>query len=67
VDEANVASTSENEAARQQMKKSGIEFVSFPEADYKQAASYRAQVIEKIKDKYISSKMINALEAEVKK
>lgn len=67
VSEANVASTTENEAARQQMKKSGIEFVSFPEADYKQAASYRAKVIEQVKDKYISSKMIQQLETEAKK
>lgn len=66
VTEANVASTNENEMARQQMKKSGIEFVSFPEADYKQAAALRSKVVEKVKDRYISSKMIQQLDQEAK-
>lgn len=66
VKEANEKSVSESEAARQQLKKSGIEFVSFPEADYKQAASVRGKVISKLKDKYISSKVIQELEKEMK-
>lgn len=66
VKEANEKSVAESEAARQQLKKSGIEFVSFPEADYKQAASVRGQVINKLKDKYISSKAIQELEKEMK-
>jgi TRAP-type C4-dicarboxylate transport system substrate-binding protein len=56
----------ESEGARQQMKKSGVEFVSFPEADYKRAAAVRSQVIAKLKDKYISSKMIEAVDKEAK-
>lgn len=66
VKEANEKSVAESEAARQQLKKSGIEFVSFPEADYKQAASVRGQVISKLKDKYISGKAIQELEKELK-
>lgn len=66
VKEANEKSVAESEAARQQLKKSGIEFVSFPEADYKQAASVRGQVISKLKDKYISGKAIQELEKEMK-
>src|SRR5690606_27666187 len=38
VKDANEKSVGESEAARNQLKKSGIEFISFPEADYKQAA-----------------------------
>jgi hypothetical protein len=47
-------------------KASGVEFVSFPEADYKKAASVRGVIINKLKDKYISSKMIQALDSETK-
>jgi len=63
---ANEKSALENAAAREQLKKSGVEFVSFPAADYKQAASVRSKVISKIKDKYISSKMIETLDKEAK-
>lgn len=66
VTEANEKSVAESEAARAQLKKSGIEFVSFPDADYKQAASVRGLVINKLKDKYISSKAIQDLEKEMK-
>lgn len=66
VKEANDKSIAESEGARQQMKRSGIEFVSFPEADYKRAAAVRSQVVDKLKDKYISSKMIEAVEKEAK-
>lgn len=66
VKEANDKSVVESQQAKDQLKKSGIEFVQFPEADYKQAASVRAEVINKLKDKYISSKMIQALDKEAK-
>jgi TRAP-type transport system periplasmic protein len=66
VAEANQKSISENEQAREQLKKSGIQFVSFPAADYKQAASARGAVVNKIKDKFISSKMIQTLDNEAK-
>jgi TRAP-type C4-dicarboxylate transport system substrate-binding protein len=66
VKEANDKSVIESETARQQMKKSGIEFVSFPPEDYKKAAAVRGEVISKLKDKHISAKMIQALEKEAK-
>jgi TRAP-type transport system periplasmic protein len=66
VKEANDKSVIESDTARAQLKKSGIEFVSFPEADYKQAASVRSQVINKLKDKYISTKVIQELDKEAK-
>ena len=66
VKEANDKSIIESEAARTQLKKSGIEFVSFPPSDYKRAASVRDQVIAKLKDKVISTKMIEELKKEVK-
>ncbi len=66
VKEANTKSVAESEAARQQLKKSGIEFVSFPEADYKQASSVRSQVVEKLKGKHISAKIIQELDKKAK-
>lgn len=66
VTEANQKSVSENNQALEQLKKTGVQFVSFPEADYKQAAAARSTVVSKIKDKYISSKMIQTLDAEAK-
>lgn len=66
VKEANIKSVGESETARQQLKKSGVEFVSFPEADYKQAASVRSQVVEKLKGKYISAKIIQELDRKAK-
>lgn len=66
VKEANDKSIGESEAAKEQLKKSGVEFISFPEADYKQAASVRTQVISKLKDKFISSKIIQELDKEAK-
>lgn len=65
VKEANDLSLAESETARDQLKKSGIEFISFPPEDYKRAASVRSQVIAKLKDKVISSKMIQEFEKEV--
>jgi TRAP-type C4-dicarboxylate transport system substrate-binding protein len=68
VKEANDKSLVENEAARTQMKKSGIEFVSFPQEDYKKAADLRATVIQKlIKGNVISAEMIKEFDKEVKK
>jgi TRAP-type transport system periplasmic protein len=66
VDEANAASMTENEAARTQMKKMGIEFIQFPADDYKKAASVRGLVVDKIKDKIVSSKIIQEVAKEVK-
>jgi TRAP-type C4-dicarboxylate transport system substrate-binding protein len=66
VKEANDKSIVESESARQQMKRSGVEFVSFPQEDYKRAAAVRSQVIAKLKDKYISSKMIELVDKEAK-
>lgn len=66
VAEANQKSVAESEAARQQLKKAGIEFVSFPEADYKQAASVRSKVLDQLRNKYISGKIISELEKEAK-
>lgn len=64
--EANVKSIVESDEARGQLKKMGIEFISFPEADYKKAASVRGEVISKLKDKYISSKIIQVIDKEAK-
>lgn len=67
VTDTNVTSAQENETARAQMKKLGIEFVSFPEADYKKASSLRETVVKKVEGKIISSGMIRTLDQEVKK
>jgi TRAP-type C4-dicarboxylate transport system substrate-binding protein len=66
VKEANDKSIVESESARQQMKRSGVQFVSFPQEDYKRAAAVRGQVIAKLKDKYISAKMIDLVDKEAK-
>ncbi len=66
VKEANDKAVLESETSRQQMKKTGIEFVSFPEADYKRAAAVRGEVVAKLKDKVISAKMIQELDKEAK-
>lgn len=66
VKEANHKAVQEAETSRQQMKKSGIEFISFPEADYKRAAAVRGEVIAKLKDKVISAKIIQELDKEAK-
>jgi TRAP-type C4-dicarboxylate transport system substrate-binding protein len=68
VKEANDKSVVENEAARQQMKKGGIEFVSFPQEDYKKAAALRATVVQKlISGNVMSAQMIQEFDKEVKK
>ena len=64
--EANGKSIAESAQALEQLKKSGVEFVSFPEADYKKAASVRGDVIKKLKDTYISSKIIQEVDKEAK-
>jgi TRAP-type C4-dicarboxylate transport system substrate-binding protein len=66
VREANEKSVTESETAKGQLKKSGVEFVSFPEADYKEASSVRAQVLSRLKDKYISAKMLTELDKEAR-
>lgn len=68
VKEANAKSQVENEEARAQMKKSGIEFVSFPESDYKKASALRASVVKKLVDRNIvSAGMVQEFDKEVKK
>lgn len=64
--EANQKNAAENETARAQLKKSGVEFVSFPQEDYKKATAARETVISKIKDSYVSSKVIQILDNEAK-
>lgn len=64
--EANDKSIAENEAAKEALKKSGVEFVSFPAEDYKKAASLRSGVVAKLKDKYISAKMLDQFDREIK-
>lgn len=64
--EANEKTLVESETARTQMKKSGVEFVSFPPADYKTAASVREEVIAKLKGKYLSPKIIDEFSKELK-
>lgn len=66
VDDANIKNAIENDVARSQLKKSGVEFISFPKADYIKAAAARDIVIEKVKDKYISSNVIQILNREAK-
>lgn len=66
VKEANEKTVVESETARQQMKKSGVEFVSFPQEDYKKAASVRDQVIAKLKGRYLSQKIIDDFNKETK-
>ena len=63
---SNLKNAEENEVARAQLKKSGVEFIAFPPGDYKKATAARATVISKIKDTYISSKMIQTLDKEAK-
>lgn len=66
IQDANVKSVQEGNEAKEQLKKSGVKFVSFPEQDYKKAAAARAEVIKKVKDSYISSQMIQTLDKEAK-
>lgn len=66
VKEANEKSVSENEQAREQLKKSGIEFVKFPDADVKQAASVRVQVVKKLTGSLYSAKIVQELEKAAK-
>lgn len=66
IKEANDKSIVENEASRAQLKRAGVEFTSFPAEDYKRAAQARGKVIETIKNKVISARIIGALEKEMK-
>lgn len=67
VKEANDKSISENDSAREALKKSGVEFVSFPKEDYAKATALRAKVVEKVKNKYISAKTFDLMDKETKK
>lgn len=65
--EANDKSIAESAQALEQLKKAGVEFVSFPDADYKKAAAARSVVIEKLKaSKYLSPKVIQEVDKEAK-
>jgi TRAP-type C4-dicarboxylate transport system substrate-binding protein len=67
VAEANAKSVGENEQAREQLKKSGIQFVKFPDADVKQAASVRAAVLKDLQaKKFFSAKIVQDLEKAAK-
>lgn len=66
IKEANDKSVSESEVARSQLKKTGIQFVSFPEADYREAASVRSLIINKLKDNYLSPAIIKELDKEAR-
>jgi TRAP-type transport system periplasmic protein len=66
VAEANSKSIQENQQARDQLKKLGIQFTSFPAEDYKKAAGARGNVINQVKETYISSKVIQVLDQEAK-
>lgn len=67
VAEANAKSVGENEMAREQLKKSGIQFVQFPEADVKQAASVRAQVLKDLQaKKFFSAKIVQDIDKAAK-
>lgn len=67
VKEANDKSMIENEEARAQMKKAGIEFISFPASDLKKANVLRDSVIKKVSGKIMSPQMIQELDKAVKK
>jgi TRAP-type transport system periplasmic protein len=62
IKEANEKSIAENQQAREQLKKAGIEFISFPEADTKAAASLRTGVVKKLEGKLFSAKIVKELE-----
>lgn len=66
VKEANEKSIVESEVAKQQLKKSGVEFIQFPAEDYKKAASVRQEVINKLKNKHISASTLDALNNEAR-
>ncbi len=67
VKEANDKSLIENEEARTQMKKAGIEFITFPAEDMKKAATVRAGVLQKVSGSVIPAAIIQELDKEVKK
>ncbi len=68
IQEANAKSLLENEEARAQMKKAGIEFVTFPQEDLKKATALRATVVQKvISGGVIPAAIIQELDKEVKK
>lgn len=64
VGEANEKQVQESAQAKEQLKKNGVEFISFPAEDYKQAASYRKAVVERLRGKLLSPKIIEALDRE---
>jgi TRAP-type C4-dicarboxylate transport system substrate-binding protein len=63
VEEANKQTVNENEQAKDQLKKIGIEFLSFPQKDYDHATSLRVEVINKLKNKIFSQKALDSFES----
>jgi TRAP-type C4-dicarboxylate transport system substrate-binding protein len=63
---ANENSYVENEQARAQLKKAGVEFVKFPDSDTKAAASVRSEVVKKLQGKLYSAQIFQKLEKAAK-
>ncbi|MBY0516004.1 MAG: TRAP transporter substrate-binding protein DctP [Bacteriovoracaceae bacterium] len=61
VQEANQRTVKENEQARETLKKLGIEFIKFSEADKKEAQAYHKKVVEKLQGKLFSPQIYSGL------
>jgi TRAP-type C4-dicarboxylate transport system substrate-binding protein len=61
VKEANERTVKENEEARAQMKKMGIQFITFSEADKVESRSYHQTVVKKLQGKMFSPQTYQAL------
>lgn len=61
VKEANERTVKENEEARAQLKKMGVQFISFPEADKVEARGYHEAVVKKLQGKLFSPQIYQAL------
>jgi TRAP-type transport system periplasmic protein len=60
--EANKSTVKENEMAREQLKKLGVEFISFPQKDYDHTASMRSEVVKKLTGKLFSENVYQQFE-----
>ncbi len=65
--EINVTNGKDNEESLSIMKKQGVEFIKFSDADVKIAQGYRINMIKKLKGKIFSESILKKLEAELKK
>lgn len=63
VQEANARTVKENEEAREQLKKLGIQFVSFSEKDKQESQGYHQKVVQKLQGKLFSPQTYNAIKA----